>query len=172
MIDLENVIARWKGYTETSPIHKHPTVWVAHFGQSAPAALDDLLMGREPPEKPELLGVLSSTEPRNIGNAVLFLLKPYAESFEVRESAVIVDVNRILHVTQMESYDASQRMVQYHLPWGIDDNGDIRFGIAEKAPSDYWSDCNIIYVQRGRGSQDFDFYSAFLAALYLGELKL
>ena len=171
MLELEQIMAAWKFHAEAAPVTKHPTVWVAHYGTSERALIERIMNG--PIERElEMLGALASTEPNSIGNAILFLGAPWTTVAEVHECAVVVDVFRELHVTHFVDEGKVERSTDWRLRYDMADDGTLQFGCAEKRPSAFWSELNLLWESRISGKGKHDFHQAFLSALRLGEALL
>ncbi len=153
MLDLEGICARWKRAAEYVAVDKHPTVWVAHYGN------------------PDLLGAVAATT-EHVANAVLFLGTPWALCDEVTETAIVADINHTLHVTHFLDEYGTQFSTDWRVPWGFDDSGSIHFDVGEKTPSALWPTCHLLWETRPieKGSKSFD--RAFSEVMAVGNRLL
>lgn len=165
MLDLEGIVARWKASAESLPVDKHPHVWVAHYGTTQDA-LERRLADGPQERRSDLLGSLAATTDLH-GSAVLFLASPWAMCAEVRETVIVVDINHTLHITHMIDEGKIQRSTDYRLSYGIDDDGTLWFGMADRSVSPVWEQCQFLWDARPaqRGTQTFEraFYEAFVS---------
>lgn len=170
MLDLEGICARWKRAAEYVAVDKHPTVWVAHYGTSLEAMRRRVTEG--PQERSsDLLGCVAATTDQ-VANAVLFLGTPWTVCAEVHETAIVADINHTLHVTHFHDDGTTQYSTDWRVPYGIEDDGSIRFDVGERTPSALWPTCHLLWETRPmeKGSKTFD--EAFSEAMAVGNALL
>lgn len=171
VLDLEGIIARWKYHAEAVPIHKHPTVWVAHYGTSEQSMFDQITSGPQA-RTTELLGSLAATEPISIPGAVMLLGSPWSTVAEIHETVLVADIDRMLHVTHFVDEGRVERSADWRVPYGMADDGSLLFDVAMRCRSALWRECHLLWENRivGKGKRAFD--EAFTAAMEMGEQLL
>lgn len=154
MTELETAAQAWKHLAEDAEMLRHPTMFVIHYHHD------------------DFLGSINGTRVSNEANLVMILGSPFAVTDLVTDTFVFLDRPGRLLVSHLHFDGKGVHIKDYHLPYGFDDDGTVRFSVAHEAfvPELIRRACDHLSAHRLRPGPKHGFVEAFYTASKWGEL--